>query len=666
LRRGLEFHQGGNLAEAEQMYRQILLVDPAHTDALHLLGTLAHQVGRSDIAVDLIGKAIAADRRQAAFHSNMGTALQALGSLEEAAVSFRNAIALKPDLAEAHMNLGTVLEAQGKHADAEARFRRALALKPNLAEAHVNLGNILLAQGKLQEAEASQKRALALKPDFAVASFNLANALQAQGRLDEAVAQYQRSLALKPDVAEVHSNLGNALLAQDDPEGAIASYEHALALKPDYADALYNLGNARQSGNRLEEAVNCYRRALALKPQLPEAHYNLGNTLHTLERLDEAIACFQQALALRPNYAEAHYNLGCALKDMGRLDEALASIGEALEIKPDYPQARFAQALAQLQSADFRSGWPNYESRWQSEDHRTPMRNYPQPLWTGEKLGDGRLLLWGEQGVGDEIQFAGLLPDALRTGNSIVLDCDPRLQPLFLRSFPGVEVISSGHQNLDSDQPPQSGIVAHLPTGSLPGLFRTDQAAFACPTNPYLKPDPALQSAFRDRYTDGRNLVGLAWYTRNPKSGHRRSIDLALMASLFTPEDLRWVSLQYGDFEDLEQQANSAGAPLLIDRSVDQFADIDRFAAQVAAMDLVITIDNSTAHLAGALGVPVWLLLPYAADWRWMVERKSSPWYPSLRIFRQPHAGDWHSVIAEVRQALTTEFVAAQEFAWKS
>ena len=663
LRRGLEFHQRGNLAEAEQVYRQILLVDPAHADALHLLGTLAHQVGRSDIAVDLIGKAIAAERRQAAYHSNLGTALQALGRLDEAAVSFRNAMALKPDLAEAHMNLGTVLEAQGKHSDAEMRFRRALALKPNLAEAHVNLGNILLDQGKLEEAEASQKKALALKPDFPEASFNLANALQAQGKLDEAVVQYRRSLALKPDVAEVHSNLGNALLAKDDPEAAVASYERALALKPDYADALYNLGNARQTSNKLEEAVSCYRRALALKPQLPEAHYNLGNTLHALDRLDEAVVCFQQALALRPLYAEAHYNLGCALKDMGRLPEALASIATALEIKPDYPQARFAQALAQLQSADFQTGWPNYETRWQSEDHKTPWRNYPQPLWTGEPLLNGRLLLWGEQGVGDEIQFASMLPDVLRTGNSIILDCDPRLRPLFARSFPEIEVISSGSGNPAPDQPLQAGIAAHLPTGSLPGLFRVDEASFS--SSPYLKPDPALQCEFRDRYADGRKLIGLAWHTSNPKSGHRRSVDLSQFASLFAQDDLRWVSLQYGDFDNLEQQAELAGAPLLIDRSVDQFVDIDRFAAQVAVMDLVITIDNSTAHLAAALGIPVWLLLPFATDWRWLQDRADTPWYPTMRIFRQPRIGDWPSVIAQVRQALAARLTCEPELEWK-
>jgi tetratricopeptide (TPR) repeat protein len=644
----IQHHQRGQLVEAERIYRQILELDPHHADSLHLLGVLAHQIGRNDIAVELIRKAIACDKRPAAFHSNLGTAYQALGRLEEAATSYERALILNPGLAEAQMNLGVVREAQGKHEQAEMRFRRALVLRPELAEAHVNLGNILQAQGKLEEAAASHQRAMALKPEFAEAHFNHANALQAQGKMEEAVAGYQRALALKPGMAEVHGNLGNALLAQNKLEETEACYARALELKPDYAEAWYNRGNLRQAQDKLTEAAACYERAIQLKPHLPEAHYNLGNTLHTLDRLDEAAASFERALALRPEYAEAHYNLGCVFEDLGRLDAALARMARALEIKPDYPQARFGQALAQLRSGDFTTGWRNYESRWQSIDHDTPWRAYPQPLWTGEKLDSGRLLVWGEQGIGDEIQFAGLIPEAILSGNRITLDCDARLKPLFARSFPQVEVVS-GCGPAESQE---AGIAAHLPAGSLPGFFRTTEAAFAATTSPYLKADPVERERFRADYSDGRKLIGLAWHTRNQKSGRKRSIALENFASLFALSGIRWVSLQYGEFDALEQQAAVAHAPLLIDRSVDQFADLDRFAAQVAAMDQVITIDNSTAHLAGALGLPVWLLAPLGADWRWLEGRPDSPWYPTLRIFRQLKRNDWEPVIESVRSGL--------------
>jgi hypothetical protein len=453
-------------------------------------------------------------------------------------------------------------------------------------------------------------------------------------------------------MAEAHGNLGNALLAQKKPEEAEACYARALELKPDYAEAWYNLGNTRQSQEKLVEAAACYQRAIQLKPQLPEAHYNLGNTLHTLDRLDEAAACFERALALRPEYAEAHYNLGCVFEDLGRLDEALSSMARALEIKPDYPQAQFGQALAQLRNGEFTTGWRNYESRWQSPDHDTPWRSYPQPLWSGEKLASGRLLVWGEQGIGDEIQFAGMIPDAIRSGSRITLDCDARLKTLFARSFPEIEVVS-GCGPAESQE---AGIVAHLPAGSLPGLFRRTEAAFAATTSPYLKADPVERERFRADYSDGSKLIGLAWHTRNQKSGRKRSIALENFATLFALSGIRWISLQYGDFDDLEQQAATANAPLLIDRSVDQFANLDRFAAQVAAMDQIITIDNSTAHLAGALGLPVWLLLSFAADWRWLEARTDSPWYPTLRIFRQPRLGDWESVMENVRSTLAGSF----------
>ncbi len=652
--RAIQFHQRGELAEAERIYRQILELDPHHADSLHLLGVLAHQVGRDDVAVELIRKAIARDKRPAAYHSNLGTAFQALGRLDEAAACYERALAIHPELAEAQMNLGAVLEALGKRELAEARFRRALALCPDLAEAHVNLGNILQAQGKLAEAVASHQRALTLKPGLAEVHGNLGNALQAQGKLEEAAASYRRALELKPEMAEVLGNLGNTLLAQNKLGDAEACYARALELKPEYAEGWYNLGNLRQAQNppdkrdKLAEAVACYERAIQLKPQLAEAHYNLGNTLHTLERLEEAAASFERALALRPEYAEAHYNLGCVLENLGRLEEALRSMATALEIQPGYPQARFGQALAQLRRGDYASGWRNYESRWQSPDHDTPWRAYPQPLWRGEKLASGRLLLWGEQGIGDETQFAGLIPEALRTGNSVVLDCDARLQPLFARSFPGVEVVS-GYGPAEAHE---AGFTAQLPTGSLPGLFRKTEAAFAATASPYLQADPAERERFRVRYGDGRRLIGLAWQTRNQKTGRRRSIALERLAPLFALSGIRWISLQYGTFDVLEEQAAAANAPLLIDRGVDQFANIDCFAAQVAAMDQVITIDNSTAHLAAALGRPVWLLLPFAADWRWLEARQESPWYPTLRLFRQSKPGDWEPVVEKLRASL--------------
>ena len=438
------------------------------------------------------------------------------------------------------------------------------------------------------------------------------------GRFSEAEQIYRQILAVDADHADSLHLLGMIKYQAGNHAAAVQMIRRAIAIDKTQAAYYSNLGTVVQSQGGLDEAARCYERALALQPDSPEIHTNLGNIFHAQEKVDEAIACHQRALALQSDLAEAHYNLG----------------------------------LAQLLKGDFTSGWPNLEWRWQTKDHDTPMRAYPQPLWTGEKLESGRVLIWGEQGVGDEIMFAGLIPDAIRTGTRCMLDCDPRLQPLFARSFPGVDVVS-GNLGIDSDRHPQFDLAAHLPSGTLRALFRPSSASFAATTSPYLIADPDAREQFRARYADSRLLVGLAWHTRNQKTGRDRSIDLSLLSPLFERKDIQWVSLQYGDHDALENQATAANAPVFIDRSVDQLADIDIFAAQIAALDLVITIDNSTAHLAGALGVPVWVLLPFARDWRWLQVREDSPWYPTMRLFRQPQRGDWQSVVQKVGSALS-------------
>jgi lipoprotein NlpI/ADP-heptose:LPS heptosyltransferase len=472
--------------------------------------------------------------------------------------------------------------------------------------------------------------------------------VHAQGKLDEAEALYRHALKLKPNLTEVHVNLGNVLQARRDFDASIACYERALVLKPDSAEVYNNLGNALQEQGQMDAAIACYQRALVLKPDYAEVYYNLGNASRTENRLNDAVEFYHHALALKPDYPEAFYNLGNVRREQGDVDAALVQFAKALALRPDYAQAGFGESLAQLLQGNFSVGWDNFERRWQSIDHDTPKREYSQPPWTGEKLASGSLLIWGEQGVGDEIMFAGLLPEVARTCNRCILDCTARLRPLFARSFPEIEVVSGCGPGLH----PELEIAAQLPSGSLPRLFRRTRSAFAATTSPYLVADPVARASFRASYDDGRRLIGIAWYTNNVKTGRFRSIDLSHLAPLFAFDDSRWVSLQYGRHDLLESQAAEAGAPILVDRTVNQLADMDLFAAQIAAMDMVITIDNSTAHLAGALGVPAWVLLPFAPDWRWLLEQQDSPWYPTMRLFRQPSPGDWGSVVMTVREAL--------------
>jgi tetratricopeptide (TPR) repeat protein len=424
-------------------------------------------------------------------------------------------------------------------------------------------------------------------------------------------------------------------------------YRRILVLDPNHADALHLLGVVAYQSGRHDEARALIGRAIALHPGAASYHSNLGNVLQVQDRLEEAAASYRRALALNANLPEVHLNLGNVVQELGGVDESLVCYERALALKPDLPEARISRSLTLLLRGDFATGWVDSEWRWRAKDFDTAPRPYPQPLWKGERLDLGRLLIWGEQGIGDEIMFAGLIQDVMRTGNELVLLCDARLSALFARSFPNILVIST----YDPEKHADLEVAAHLPSGSLPAIFRTSLAHFGATCSPYLMADPNERDRFREKYGE-RRKIGLAWHTRNQKSGRKRSMELETFAPLFAATDAQWISLQYGDHDELARQAQAACAPVLIDGSVDQLTDIDRFAAQVAAMDLVITIDNSTAHLAAALGVPTWLLLPFAPNWRWMLERGDSPWYPTMRLYRQPELGDWAAVIREVRKSL--------------
>src|SRR6516225_4596812 len=332
LATGQRHHQAAQLAAAEGYYRKILAIDQNHVDSLHLLGVIAHQVGRHDMAVDLIRKAIALNDRIPTFHNNIGLALDALGRTQDAVGHYRRAIALKPTYVEAHNNLGATLQTQSKLDEALVHYQRALALRPDFAEAHNNLGNVLKEQGRLDEAVARLQRALALRPNFAEAHNNLGSVLKKQGKLEDAVARYQRALALKPNYAEAHYNLGNALQDQDRLDEAVTQYQRALVCKPDYAEAQNNLGNVLKKQGKFEDAVARYQQALALKPDFAEAHNNLGNALLDQAKADLAVAHYRRALALNPGHAEAHSNLGKALMEGGDLTQALRALQRSIEI----------------------------------------------------------------------------------------------------------------------------------------------------------------------------------------------------------------------------------------------------------------------------------------------------------------------------------------------
>lgn len=377
IQAAIEHHQAGHLPRAEAIYRQILQVAPNHPDALHSLGVIAYQVGKNEIAVDLINKAINISPSEL-MYCNLGNALQVQGQLELAVESYQKAISIQPDFVEAHSNLGNALQAQGRFDEAVESYRRALSIKPDFVQAHGNLGNALQAQGKFDEAVESYRRALLLKPDYVKVHGNLGNALQALGKLDGAVESYQRALSISPDLAEVHSDLGNALQAIGKLDDAVECYRRALSINPNFADAYSNLGNAFQSQGRLDDAIACHKQAISIKPDLAEAYSNLGSALKAQGRLDEAIVCHKQALSLKPGFVRALSRLGNTFLDQGRLDEAIACYRRALLLMPNYAQ-NHSNLLLAMQYLDTATPEDIFnEHQCYAECHEMPLK----PCWS--------------------------------------------------------------------------------------------------------------------------------------------------------------------------------------------------------------------------------------------------------------------------------------------
>lgn len=470
-----------------------------------------------------------------------------------------------------------------------------------------------------------------------------ADRLRRTGRADDALLAYRRATDLEPSGGGAYYDFATFLAGRGDLTAALAEACRALT-----ADSAHRKARALRAAllrdlGRPAEAVEEWLRLIVTDSNDAAAYCGLGLSLAALSCEDAAISAFRQAIALDPDRAEAHANLGVALRAQGRHAEALTALGRALEIAPDDVRARLNLALVQLTVGDFAAGWTNYAVRWQVRgagwDDAPPIGR-----WSGAPLNGGRVLLSAEQGIGDEAMFAGMLPSFLALGVLCVLSCDRRLMPLFARSFPGLPVVERHRLDGLPDD-----VVAWLPCGDLPRLLWPDRAPE--PAAAYLKADPARTETLRRRYGDGRPLVGIAWHSANPGSGKRRSLPPDVLAGLIAACDVRWVGLQYGAAAD---DARRNGLDILVDPEIDPLADLDGFAAQVAAMDAVVTIDNSTAHFAGGLGVPTWVLLPFAADWRWQAWRDDSQWYPRLRLIRQERPGDWASpverAVAQVRR----------------
>ncbi|HEY8748722.1 MAG TPA: tetratricopeptide repeat protein [Tepidisphaeraceae bacterium] len=648
-------HEAGRLREAELGYRQILAREPDHPRAIHMLGLLAAQSGHPAPAAELLRRAAALDPDSAECHNHLGLVLLTLGEFDEAIAELRKVIALAPDFPDAHNSLGAALKRQGHVDDAIASYRAALNLRPGFPEAANNLGAALQEKLFLKEAVEAYQTALASRPQYAEALSNLGNAFRALRRLKESEAALQQAASVRPDSPEIHYNLGITLHEDRRPQEALVAYKKALALRPDYPEALNNLGNVLHELMDFEAAIMVYQRAVTLQPNLADAFNNLGRALKEVGRLDEAISAYRTAVSLRLNFADAHSNLGNALVQAGEVDAALAEYGRALqsdesaaasdkdiELQPHLYDAQWNCALAMLLQGDFERGWSLYEVRNRAKAGAVDPA-FLESFWDGSELAGQRILLLGEQGLGDTIHFIRYAPMVAGRGGRMVLVCQSKLASL-LRGQLGLEEIVSIGEPL-----PQFDVCC--PLMSLPHIFKTRQDTIPHDV-PYLSAEPIRVQQWKQRLKaiPAAMRVGLVW-AGNPTFGNdrHRSIALEAFALLAKVDGVRFFSLQKGE---ASRQAQLASHGIdLIDWS-EELLDFSDTAALISNLDLVIAVDTAVAHLAGALAKNTWTLIPFAPDWRWRLNRTHSDWYPTMRLFRQPKRGDWATPLNELARCL--------------
>jgi tetratricopeptide (TPR) repeat protein len=685
LERALDLHRRGRLSEAASVYQEVLAAEPRNADALHLLGLVMAAMGRAQDAVNLIGTAVSLQPSNAAMRVNLGNAFLQLGQLEPALANFGQAVRLAPKDAKAHNSLGVALERANRSEEALHCFRQAAAFDPANAEAHHNAGLLLAAQGRHADALASIERALALQPQQAAAHTNRGTQLLALERPAEALASFDQALALQPNAIIPHHNRGLALMSLDRHAEALASFDCALVLAPDHAPSHLWRAKALIGLDRPDEALLSLDRTVQLAPPEFESHFQRGVALAKLERYEESVACFGQAIALdrnspealnnrgavlvrlfrpvealedfvkaieeRPNYADAYINAGNTQKGMGRHLEALKNFDRALALKPEDATATWSKAVLKLALGAYRDGWPLYEARFRLPHARALQRRFDEPRWTGAEPLEGKtLFVYAEQGLGDTLQFCRYISLLEARGANVVFEVQPQLKKLLQSLDTRAAIVGRGD--------PLPPFDLHTPLLSLPLAFHTE--ADSIPGGvPYLKVDPGAVHSWGERVAALPGFrVGLNWHGNPEAEKHSalqaRSFPLSAAGPLAQMAGVSLVSLQKGPGADqLAQVEFGAALAQLTDPArmgPDEIAD--ETAAILMGLDLLITADTALAHLAGALGVAVWVVLQAVPDWRWLTDRNDSPWYPTMRLFRQRTPGDWSEVLGRVAENL--------------
>ncbi len=661
LEQGLSCQKAGRLEEAAELYRQVLGDEPRNADAHHLLGVIALAQGRSAQAALCLQTAIAIHPQAWQFHLHLAAALRQLGRGGEAVQSYRQAARLEPGSAVAQNELGSALGDVGQLVEAEACYRRAVELDPQLVAAHNNLGNVLKDQGRLSEAVAVFQHAVRLQPQVAEIHFNLANCHHALGQPLAAIDEYRAAVAARPDFALAYYNLGRELNAVAEPAAAIEALANALRLAPDMADAHNEQGMAYEALGRTDAAIEAFRRALAIRGDHESATYNLARLLNNQVRLGEAQHVFESFLRARPDDSSALFHLAGQMAAQGKLVEASAVYRRIIELEPKQALAHSYLGSCLLSLGEFAAGWPEFawrgrtsvadnwpENKWRSQN---PQGNppHPQPVWNGGDVRGKRILVYadGGCGFGDIFQWVRYIAMVEQRGAEVVLEVPQSLIPLMEQSG-FKQLVARG-----SFPAPACDLQVSL--FSLPSIFETTLDSIPAKV-PYLSVSGELVQRWRERLADYRGTkIGICWNGSRGAVTESRTIPLSEFISLSQLRNIQLFSLQKGPGSEELAAVEDRGRIVDFGSELDDKGAFLDTAAVMKCLDLVITCDTSIAHLAGALAVPTWVVLTKVPEWRWLLDRPDSPWYPGMRLFRQTRLHDWSEPFRQIADELNAQ-----------
>jgi len=670
---GYVLAQIGDPITAQLMYERAVKLDPNYLDALNNLANLHQHLGNFEIAIELYERTIKLNSSYTQAYFNKGVALQKIAKFPESLASYEQVIKLKPDYFDAYLNKAVVLKEMGE-------LEQALKLNfdllnhitaPQSFEIHNNCGNLLQSMGKFDNALAQFDQAVLANPYQAVTYSNRGNVLQRLQRYPEAVLSYEVALTINPKNADFYSNRGNAHQSMGSLELALKDYESAIEFNPDHPQAYYNMGNLFKLRREYESAIYAYNKAIWLEPLYSDAFNNLGNIYKDQNQLISAIKAYDLAIESNPLHLDATNNKGVALQRLEDFEGARDCFEKAISLNPQSSKGYVNKAIILFLQGKLLEAWPLYEKRLGGIEMvpRPFVSAKPQLCHTfGSSLNDktllskSRVLVWSEQGVGDIVMYASMFKRLSLLVKGLIVLIDKRLIPLFQRSFSNVTFVDK-----DLEVDPATYDV-HIPVASIGYFLEMDESKIKTLDQPYLVADEAQARAIKNQLERllkprpnelPRSInCGISWHSQNPRNGEERTLDAHLLMRSLKIEGVNFINLQYAlpssDTGPIPQThyLDRLKEEGLVTTDVDNFTELDRLAALISNCDLVISVDNSTVHLSAALGVPTWILLPLVPDWRWMLGRADSPWYPCVQLFRQKIWGDWSSAIHEIKTEL--------------